>query len=122
MQFPTTISSLFILLSIATAAPTEEKRQGGAIYATQTYYSGGGCTGTADGEATFAGVNLCQPIRSVLSSVISVTANSVTDVFADCVVHYYTDSECTEGDTVGVIGHCEQASAPFVATNVICPT
>ena len=36
-------------------------------------------------------------------------------------VHYYTDSACTEGDTVGVIGQCEQASAPFVATNVICP-
>ncbi len=107
MQFPTTISSLFILLSIANAIPTVEKRQGksplknqsilslivpnelqssgGAIYATQTYYSGGGCTGTADGEATFGGVNLCQPIRSVLGSVVSVTADSVTDSPAGCV-------------------------------------
>lgn len=36
-------------------------------------------------------------------------------------VHYYTDSACTKGDTIGVVGSCEQASAPFVATNVICP-
>ncbi len=28
MHFSTTISSLFVLLSVATAAPTEEKRQG----------------------------------------------------------------------------------------------
>ncbi|KAE9365449.1 hypothetical protein N431DRAFT_549654 [Stipitochalara longipes BDJ] len=122
MHFPTTISSLFVLLSVATAAPTEEKRQGGFIFATQTYFSGGGCTGTADGEATFGAANLCQPIATVLDTVTSVTANSVTDDPAGCVIHYYTDSACTEGDTVGVIGHCEQASAPFVATNVICPT
>jgi hypothetical protein len=36
-------------------------------------------------------------------------------------VHYYTDLACTEGDTVAVVGRCEQASAPFLATNVICP-
>ncbi|KAN0089493.1 hypothetical protein V8E51_019753 [Hyaloscypha variabilis] len=122
MHFSTTISSLFVLLSVATAAPTEEKRQGGFIFATQTYYSGGGCTGTPDTEATFGSANVCQPIATVLGTVTSVTADSVTDDPAGCVIHYYTNSDCTEGDTVGVIGNCEQASAPFVATNVICPT
>ncbi|TAQ83247.1 hypothetical protein B7494_g8427 [Chlorociboria aeruginascens] len=84
MQFPITLFSLFVLLSTATAAPTEEKRQGGFIFATQTYYSGAGCTGTADGEATFGGVNLCQPISSVLNNVISITADSVTNSPAGC--------------------------------------
>jgi hypothetical protein len=28
MQFPVTIASIFVLLSVATAAPAEEKRQG----------------------------------------------------------------------------------------------
>jgi hypothetical protein len=51
----------------------------------QTYFSDGGCTGTADTEATFGGVNLCQPIRSVLDSVVSVTADTVTDDPAGCV-------------------------------------
>ncbi|KUJ24353.1 uncharacterized protein LY89DRAFT_679509 [Mollisia scopiformis] len=117
MQFSTAITSLFALLTVATAAPAEEKRQG-EFFAVQTYYSAGGCTGTADSEATFNEENLCQPIATVLSTVESVSLISVTD--AGCVVHYYTNSDCTEGDTVGVIDHCEQASGPFVATNVIC--
>ncbi|PMD15103.1 hypothetical protein NA56DRAFT_710330 [Hyaloscypha hepaticicola] len=124
MRSPTTstLTTLFLLLSLTTAAPSSSKRQGSTIYAIQTYYTSGGCTGTPDTEATFGGVNLCQPIRSVLDSVVSITADSVMEEIAGCVVHYYTDSACTQGDTVGVIGQCEQASAPFVATNVICPT
>jgi hypothetical protein len=52
---------------------------GGFIYATQVYYSEPGCTGTADGEATFGGENLCQPLLTVLGGVHSVKTGSVTD-------------------------------------------
>ncbi|TVY33339.1 hypothetical protein LSUB1_G007097 [Lachnellula subtilissima] len=106
---------------MATASPIIEDRQGGVFYATQTYYSASGCTGTADGEATFNTINLCQPLSTILGSVESVTTNSITQDPAGCVVHYYTNADCTQGDTIGVIGSCEQAFAPFVATNVICP-
>jgi len=58
---------------------------GGVFYATQTYYSASGCTGTADGEATFNTINLCQPLSTILGSVVSVTTNSVTQDPAGCV-------------------------------------
>jgi hypothetical protein len=102
MQFSTAIS-LFTLLAVATAAPTDNKRQsgklstnlspvpfliwlGGEFFAVQTYYNGGGCTGTADSEATFNSENLCQPLSTVLGTVVSVSAISVTD--AGCVSKY----------------------------------
>jgi hypothetical protein len=129
MQFTAILAALAIAATTATA-------QGGQFYAVQSYYSGDGCTGTEDGEATFNTPNLCQPIRSVLPVVKTVKLISVD---AGCtgkscsklwferrkliepVAHYYTDSKCTQGDTVGVVGNCEQANQPFVATNVICP-
>jgi len=41
--------------------------------------------------------------------------------FCSLEVHYYTDLACSVGDTIGVIGHCEESNAPFVATQVVCP-
>ena len=36
-------------------------------------------------------------------------------------VHVFTDLACTQGETLGVLDHCEQASTPFKAVNVECP-
>jgi hypothetical protein len=88
MQVPKTLSSAFFLtLAVTTtsmAASQQAKRQGGDIFAVQTYFSGSGCTGTNDTEATFAGVNLCQPIRSILAGVASVSPISVTTRLPNC--------------------------------------
>lgn len=38
-------------------------------------------------------------------------------------VRYYTDAGCTQpaSGLLGVIGQCEQLSAPLVSTKIICP-
>ena len=36
-------------------------------------------------------------------------------------VHLFTDTQCTQGETLAPPNHCEQASTPFKAINVECP-
>jgi hypothetical protein len=90
MQFPTTLSSVFVLAIAVTstsAAPQTVKRQGPSgdtIFALQTFFGARGCTGPGDLEPTFAGVNLCQPIRSIQPSVESIILGAVTPNFHNC--------------------------------------
>lgn len=62
---------------LAAASVQAVPQSGSPIYSTQTFYFGGDCTGTADGEATFGAANLCQPLRTVLGTVTSVDVISV---------------------------------------------
>jgi len=40
---------------------------------------------------------------------------------SELAVNFYTDKTCTQGGTVGIVDHCEQASGPFMAVKVVCP-